>query len=451
MRQAAALLAVLAGAAACDDGDRFEPVQLDTSPNCARAAVDVLVPDMDRDAQPWARVLSVVLDEPGLLSFWALVESDTPSRALAMVHVRQGVVDHEVALAAFLPDTQDVQLVPGPNAGSAWLVETGTASFRAWQFEAVNPGIDPLRAVSPNLGWFPGSLAELCIGEITEPLEPPPRVPCDVADWHRELAFVEGQPFIISTAPFSPDATMYVYAGRMRPDLGVTEQTQLEFFRQCVDGITTPPDIGCESEFDNTTYPRLTVMGSQQDPSQGTHHQFVLRDRERDRVPVARELVGLMLDLDQDDKIRGFVFSQGTNPDLPSLGPPAGLATDDLSAYLMYSSEANDGVSLVRLRTTAASDGFASDRFEFLTGVPLQTAPESLALLQMPGDIALGWLENGAWQLLKLFPDAPSSSEPLAYAPSAAVTAVRSAGRGAYLVFKDHDDGPDLVQLRCDD
>lgn len=436
--------------ASCDDGDRFTPVVLDTSPNCARATAQVLVPNLDRPEQPWSRVISVALDEPGRLDFWALVALDDSADQFAMVHVRDGAVDHRVELPGFLPDTVDVVLRPGPAAGSAWLLESGPSTYRTWQFEAVNRGTDPLRAVSPNLGWFPGSLAQLCPPESPEPFEEPVFTVCDVTDWHRDLAFVEGQPYLLSTPPFSPNATMYVYAGKLRADLGITEQTQLEFFRRCNDELLTAIETPCNGELDQTTYPSLIVMGSQQDPSDPVHHQFILRDRETNRVPVSREAVGLALDLDEDDKLRGFVFSRALEEVAITEGPPSGLATDSVAAYLLHPVE-DGGARVTRLRTETPEDGYVDERFDVLSGVPLPEPAEDLALLQLPGDVALGWIEDGAWEILKLFPDAPASSERSRYAPEAPVTSVQAAGRGAYLVFKDHDLGPDLVQVRCDD
>ncbi|MBV1857934.1 MAG: hypothetical protein KUG77_05940 [Nannocystaceae bacterium] len=434
----------------CDDGDRFIPVVLDTSPNCARATAQVLVPNLDRPEQPWSRVVAVALDEPGRLDFWALVEVDDSAAQFAMMHVRGGAVDHRVDLSGFLPDTIDLELRPGPAAGSAWLVESGPGSYRVWQFEAVSLGADPLRAVSPNLGWFPGSLAQLCPPESADPFEEPEFTSCDVTHWHRELAFIEGQAFLLSTPPFSPNATMYVYAGRLRIDLGITEQTQLEFFRRCTDELLTTLATPCDGELDETTYPSLIVMGSQQDPSDPVHHQFILRDRETNRIPVSREAVGLALDLDEDNKLRGFVFSRALDEVSIMPGPPSGLANDSIASYLLHPVE-EGGARVTRLRTDTPDDGYIEDRFEVLSGIPLPDAPESLALLQLPGDVALGWLDNGAWEILKLFPDAPASSERSRYAPEAAVTAVQPAGRGAYLVFKDHELGPDLVQVRCSD
>ncbi len=444
----ALLAAAFLLAPACDDGDRFTPVRLDTSPNCARATAEVLVPDLDRPEQPWARLISLALDEPGRLDFWALVQLDEPGTPLGMVHVRDGAIDHTVTLPNFLPDTADVRLVPGPNPGSAWLVESGPGTFRVWQFEAVTYGVDPLRAVSPDLGWFPGSLAELCDPDQFDPFEEPTYTPCDVSEWHRELAFVEGQPFLISTPPFSPNATMYIYAGRLRVDLGITEQTQLEFYRRCEEEFIVPFDDTCETELAQTTYPSLRVSGSQQDPSDPVHHQFIVRDRNLDRVPISREVVGLALDLDEDDKLRGFVFSRALDDVTVAPGGPSGLATDNVAAYFLHPIE-EGGARVTRLRTDLPDDGYVDDRFEVLSGLPLSDPPEDLELLQLPGDVAMGWVEEGVWNVLKLFPDAPASSELSTYAPSAEVTTVTSAGRGAYLVFKDHDLGPDLVQLRC--
>ncbi|MCR9160097.1 MAG: hypothetical protein ACE37F_37760 [Nannocystaceae bacterium] len=434
----------------CDEGDRFSPVRLDTSPNCATATTDVLVPNLDRPEQPWHRVRSIALDEPGRLDFWALVELDAQSQALSMVHVRDGAIDHSVPLPALLPDTVELTLRTGPNAGSAWLVESGPGTFRLMQLEAVSPGIDPLRAVSPDLGWFPGTDANLCGGSTSGPAEDPEYEPCDVTQWHRDLAFVEGQPYLLSIPPFSPNATMYIYAGALRVDLGVTERTQLEFFRRCDSSFVEPFDPGCDFELEKTTYPSLVVSGAQQDPSKPVHHQFIVRDRSVEGVPAAREAVGLALDLDEDDKLRGFVFSRDLDEVTVIPGAPSGLATDNVATYLLHPIE-EGGARVTRLRTDIPDDGFVDNRFEVLSGLDLLDPPEDLQMLQLPGDVALGWVDEGAWNILKLFPDAPASSVQTSYAPQAPVTRVQSAGRGAYLVFKDHDLGPDLVQVRCAD
>jgi len=435
--------------AACDDGGRFGPIQLDTSPNCATANIEVLVPNLDRPEQPWSRVLSVALDEPGRLDFWALVEPEDGPDTYELVHVRDGAIDHTVQLASFLPGTARVSLHPGPNPGSAWVVEQGPSTFRAWQFEAVSYSVEPLRAVSPDLGWFPGNLAELCDGPDEEPFEDPQYVPCDVTGWHRELAFVEGQPFLVSTPPFSPNATMYIYAARLQVNLGVTEQTQLEFYRKCDPNETfIELDGSCEDELLGTHYPSLVVAGSQQDPSDPVHHQFIVRERAGTDIPAAREAVGLALDLDENDKLRGFVFSRALDEVTIAAGAPSGLATDNVATYLLHPVE-EGGARITRLRTDLPDDGQVEDRFEVLTGLPLQELPDDLAILQLPGDIALGWIDEGIWNVLKVFPDAPSSSQTTTYAPEAPVTEVRSAGRGAYLVFKDHALGPDLVQVSC--
>lgn len=447
-RTASALLVGVACLAGCDEADRFSRVQLDTSPNCVAATVDVLIPDLDRPEQPWSRVIAVAMDEAGALRFWALVQ-ESDNAGLAMVYVSDGAVTLTVPVSGFLPEATDVSLVAGPTSGSAWITETGPGTMRLWQFDANVPEA-PLRAISPNLGWFPGSLAELCLPESGGTGFDQEYVPCEVGDWPRELAFVEGQPFLISTAPFSPNATMFVYAGRLRPDLGITEQTQLEFFRRCDGDSDTPGGSACAQEIAETTYPSLAVMGSQQDTSSVVHHQFIVRERSRDRVPVAREAVALALDLDENDNLRGFVFSRALDEVGLAAGPPGGLATDDLAAYLLHPVE-EGGARVTRLRTTGAGAGVSQDRFEVLEELQFTDNLDSLQMLQLPGDIAVGALEDGVWAITKLFPDAPERSAVTRYAPDAPVTAIRSAGRGAYLVFKDHALGPDLVQLRCAD
>ncbi len=443
-----ALLVGLVCVAGCDEADRFSRVQLDTSPNCVAATVDVLISNLDRPEQPWTRVIAVAMDEPGALRFWALVQQPNDG-GLAMVYVSDGSIAITEPVNGFLPEATDVELVNGPLPGTAWIVESGPGAFRLWQFDANLPGA-ALRAVSPNLGWFPGSLAELCLPESGGTGFDPEFVPCEVSDWPRELAFVEGEPFLISTAPFSPNATMFVYAGRLRPDLGITEQTQLEFFRRCDGDSDTPGGSACAQEIAETTYPSLAVMGSQQDRASSPHHQFIVRERSRDRVPVAREAVALALDLDENDNLRGFVFSRALDEVGLAAGPPGGLATDDLAAYLLHPIE--DGSARVtRLRTTSAGGGVAQDRFEVLQELPFEANLDTLQMLQLPGDIAVGTIEDGVWSITKLFPDAPERSAVTRYTPDVPVTAIRSAGRGAYLVFKDHALGPDLVQLRCAD
>ncbi len=435
---------VLLTATACDEADRFGPIRLDTSPNCVAAQVDVLVPDLDRDDRPWHRVISVAMDEPGSRLFWALVQlRDDVGGAgpFALVHVRDDQVDIQLETPGFLSATTDVTLRPGPAPGAAWIVETGPGSLRVWSLDAAFPDA-PLRAISNDLGWFPGGIAQLCEGEFEENLQP-----CDVTDWHRELAFVEGVPHILSIPPFSPNATMYVYAGRLEPGLSLTEQTQLEFFRRCAqedEEGSTPMSSACSQEIAETTYPSLVVMGTQQDVVSPTHHQFIVRDRERNRVPVSREAVALVLDLDDNGRLRGFVFSRELKEVELALGPPGGLANDDFAAYLLHPI-AQGGARVTRLRTDGPGSVRDGDRFDVLQELPLESDVE---MLQMAGDIALGRVLDGTWEVTKLFPDAPERSEVVVYAPDTPVSSVRSAGRGAFVVFKDSE-GPDLVQLRC--
>ena len=142
------------------------------------------------------------------------------------------------------------------------------------------------------------------------------------------------------------------------------------------------------------------------------------------------------------------MFSRDLDEVTVAAGAPSGLATDNVATYLLHAVE-EGGARVTRLRTDIPDDGYVDNRFELLSGLDLLDPPEDLQMLQLPGDVALGWVEEGVWNILKLFPDAPASSELSTYAPEVPVTRVQSAGRGAYLVFKDHDLGPDLVQVRC--
>lgn len=440
-------IVMLLSAHGCDEADRFSRIELDTSPNCSSATLEVLIRDLHRDAQPWSEVGQVIVSQSDPSDFWALVRLRDPSvlnaRPIAVVHVEDGRIDGQFEISDTLDEATDVELRQGAFDQDVWLMERGPGAFRVTRFIVNASGTAVER--SSNLAWFPSTIANLCEDEgPTDPFEEPTLGPCDVGDWHRDLAFLDKSPYIVSVPPFSPNATMFVYTGALGNGMGVTEQTQLEFFRTCDDeDEDSPPGTSpCARELAETTYPKLDVMGEQRDLDTPNHHLFIARTREIERIPQPLELVAVSLGPGTVPK--GFVYST-TFDEVQLAAGASSMALDRNSAYLLHPVE--DGAPrITRLRT---GDG-DRDRFDLLAQLNVEP-PADAQMLQMNEDVAVGWIDEGRWLVTKLFPDAPERSELTTYAPSAPVTEVRPAGNGAFLVLKDHEDGPDLVRLRCNE
>lgn len=429
----------------CVSEREFQPIVLDISPNCSRAEVTRIVRDLDAPGRPWTRVLAALADDPTGRRYWLLVEYNDEAQGfdrLGLWHVREGdtpdegIIDETVPIDVVPNEAHDLQLVAGPTPGQAYLVHDAEGMFRLWRVDVTDPA-GPLQAISGNLAGFPGSIARLCPTDDGNVLGT-----CDVSDWPRHLAFLDGVPHIIAPAPFSPSATTFVYSARLEANLVVAEQSQLEFFKPCDENAPIEEFTACDQEKQDTTYPALEVLGVQQDSRAGEWTMFLLRYREIRNIGQSWEPVVLDLRLDDSNNPEGGLRSQTgetASHKMATPGPPSGLAVDDFAAYLMHSTTL-DGPTLTRL----ADDGID---FEDLAIFDLD---ETSMLLQLDGDIALGRLADDGWEVTKLFPDAPEQSQTTVWRDSGRIDRVEPAGVGAFLLFLE-EGGPDLVTVRCVD
>jgi hypothetical protein len=121
---------------------------------------------------------------------------------------------------------------------------------------------------------------------------------------------------------------------------------------------------------------------------------------------------------------------------MPLLGAPSGLAIDEHATYALYPTY-DAGPQLVRVPTIGST-------FEVLTGLAVD---ETMTMLQLDGDVALSRIVDGAWEITKLFPDAPVESRVTRYEASSPVVHVTPAGPGAFMLHRE--DEPSLVHVRC--
>ena len=91
------------------------------------------------------------------------------------------------------------------------------------------------------------------------------------------------------------------------------------------------------------------------------------------------------------------------------------------------------------------------DTFDTLTDELAIDISRDSTLLQLDEDMALGRItDEGAWEIVKLFPDAPNESRLTLYEPGSDIERVAFAGPGSFLVH-EADGGPDLVRVACND
>jgi hypothetical protein len=433
------MLGALLATGCGDKGDDFSPIVVDIAANCAEAELEILLAEMEEGNRPWDRVLAVAVDAPGVDRYWALVEYTDPNigPGLGLTHIdgTDWTIPLPIQPADLVPGAS-LTLRPGPIPGTAWLVHKDVGTFRLWSVDATNVGFDPFITRSQDHGLFPESAAYLCeegFGELG---------PCDVSEWERELVFLDGYAFVAAIPPFSPNNTTYVYLGPLDTYLGINESKELTFERQCDPTEPLAEYTACTEENAATTYPVLTLMGSQQSTNAAEHRMFLLRQRAIGGIPEpAREVVFLKLLLDDRKQPAGTIQSKALADVVPIGGPPSGIARDEFASYMLHPTKAPDGVGPPAITRLAELE----DEFDVLQGIPLR---DDVSLLQLESDIALGRVVDGTWEITKLFPDAPERSEVAVYTGSAEITGVAPAGHGAFLVFKAAR-GPDLVQLGC--
>ena len=115
-----------------------------------------------------------------------------------------------------------------------------------------------------------------------------------------------------------------------------------------------------------------------------------------------------------------------------------GIAIDRFASYGLFS---NGGV-LPRIIQLPNTD---PDFIELSGRVPLTLDTH---LIQLDLDLAMGRLDEGRWEITKLFPDQPSQSEVLLYETNAPIEQIVQGGMGMFMLRKD-EAPPEVVRVRC--
>lgn len=420
----------------CTSDRVFDPVEVDIAANCDRAEVVVTYPNLDSPDRPWTRFIAAAADAPGLRRAWALVEFDGDDGVgrLGLWHLNEEEVDARVTLDLPPNEADTLQLQPGATAGVAWLVRRPTPdSYYVARIERITD--DDVSVVqSGDFGFFP-PVSSSTVG-CDEDMDGVPE-PCDVRTWPKQLAIVDGVPFIVATPTSSLEAVTYAFVGRLSETLALTELSELQFTRQCDINAPLEELAFCTDQNERTSYPEIVVAGAQGDPTRSAWSMFLLREAALDGIPELREPVVITIGLTEGGSPQGVLRAQSgeATADLKAIiGPPWGLAVDEFYTYLLHAT-ARDGPRLARVSTS----------FEDIVGLELS---DDIQLLQLEGDVALGDVDGATWSITKLFPDAPERSQTTTYVADSPIRRLEPSGPGSFLIHEE-DGGPTLISLSC--
>ncbi len=419
-------------------GEGLAEVALQLSKNCNEVQIEMLAARVgDGD-----EVLDVAADGTRGDTAWLLVHRPSPIPQTDGELFVQRIDATGVVIELLLPlppiVRKDLSLHSAPSAGQVWVVRDEPGVYELLRIDPDDPDSPVLG--SDNLSSFP--------------LETTLCAPCDQSAWPRYLAFLPTGPVLVSVPPFSIDAGLIVWVGRLDLE-GVTirlgTEHRLNFEPPCED--ESPEGLAlCEELRMNLSYPEVTILGIQQDPRQPQTSLFGHRTRRQtyDGEPEPLEssdvfMVAVFPDsLDNPAGVlrsySGFYDgpSGGFGPALPTIDPPSGIAIDRFAAYGLFSN-GGDLARLVQLPNSNPDFVELSDRL---------VLPLDGSLLQLDRDLALGRIEDGQWEVSKLFPDDPSQSKTLLYGSDAPIDEAISGGIGTFLLRKQGAP-PEVVRLRC--
>lgn len=432
-RRARLALALLLALEGCE-GEGLPEIELKLSKNCNELEV-VSIARRVGDG-PGEQVIDVAADSGTGDAAWVLLRrtGTTGDEVLVVQQVGPSGVMREIPIELAPSSPFALSLRPDPDSDRVWVVHDEPGLFELLR---IAPD-DPVRPVlgSDNLVSFPHD-DELCS-------------PCDTTSWPRELFFLPNGPAMVSLPPFSIDAVLVVWVATLSTDTGlirVSPGHRLNFEPPCEE-IPDVPGF-CEMERMSLSYPEVSVLGVQQDPRQEQTSIFGQRVRRTtydgsDFPLTSADVFMVSLFLDGSGVPAGILrsYSQGYygeeySPD-PSDDPPYGVAIDRFAAYGLFS----NGGEVARLVQLPNSD---PDFTELTSRVSLTLDTQ---LLQMDRDLALGRLDEGRWELTKLFPDAPAQSRTRVYETDAPITEVVSGGIGTFMLSKTAAP-PELVRVRC--
>jgi hypothetical protein len=429
MMRNSTLLTLLA--VGCHDATFFETIVVDIAANCNEVEIIADATDLDPRDGSGIRVLDAANGHPEISGWWLLVsapEASAEPNTLQLWHLVGDSVDIVVPLGLPPDLSHAIELRPGPRRDEAWLVRRSPGVMEVWHVDAEAEA--PLMDVFSGLGGFPES-NDLCPDN-----EFGFDARCPTTDWHRDLVFLGGTPFVVSVPPFSPDEVTWVYLAELGH--GILAERALDFVSRC-DPSLSLEDFGvCEERKRRSSFEEIHVLAAQHDPRTPFTSLLVLRESAQDAVrSFVPDVVVLSLGL-IDGSLRGtLVKAESAQGTIPMLGSPTGLALDSFATYLLHATQ-DHPPSLLRLPNLGAT-------VEPIANVRLGT---DVTLMQLEGDIALSRIVEETWEITKLFPDAPEQSKVTEHRAATPIVAVEHAGPGAFIMHRS-DGGPDLLRVRC--
>lgn len=426
-----ASLLVLAGCGSFE----LSPIELDVSTNCDEVDVVTIGSGIESTSRPWHTIVAAVVDRAGTASAWLFVVRAVPGGLdqLALVHVDDDLqVDQEVFIDLPVGLVDQLDLVAADEVGVVYLTQRAPGTFFIRRYDARQ--IPPFVASSPNLA----AVSVPCDPDNDENPDA-----CDASAWFQDLVFFGDDPVqahALTFAPMSADASIDVTPTPL--DFYLTpsfdEGRTIDVSPRC-DGKLSVEDLEvCKTLIDSLSYPVLEAAGLARDVGSGIAILAIHREVQiRNEPTIVADMPLLLFGLSETESPSVLLR---VGPDLPSPRnePPRGVALDTAASYLFYTS--TDGTPVL------ARAAHSSPTLERLDG-DLEI-PTGMELLQLDEDVALHRIVDGAWEILKLFPDAPRNSKLTVHAPEPGVEAVVAAGRSAFVV-RTTDGDADLVQLRC--
>lgn len=410
------------------------PIELDVSSNCNRVAVTELVAELDGPARPWDRVVAMAVDAPGLTSGWLLVVRHDPGGPdeLGLVYLdAEGtvVVEHGLAQPPAVADT--FELLPSAEPGVAWLSQGAVGSFNLWRLDV---GALVSVSTSPNLAAIP-LFCDLDHDGVHES--------CDSWQWPHRIVFVRQRPHLLTLPPASIDAQIDLWVTPFEwPRDGIMQVQSdivLHFKPECEWEDIESQEI-CEALVGELSYPRIQPLALQHDAR--TQRTELLLYRELDDAGVRVPDIALVVLTPGEPWVGGRML---TPPGLPAPrdAGASGVAQDVFSSYLGYIGI--DGTPVLAQRPPGLDD---DEPFVLLDREGLQLELDH-ELAQLDDDIVMQRIHDGAWELLKVFPDAPERSQVTVYDEPGELVEVRAAGPSSF-VLHEADGGASLVRVACD-
>lgn len=430
MRGPAALLLL----AACEAFE-LAPIELDVSTNCNEVEVLTIAAGIQSSARPWHTIVAAAVDRAAGASAWLLVvrSVDGGLDQLALVHVDEALqVDHDIVVDLPVGFADQLELVAADTVGVVYLTQRAPGTFYVRRYDASLAS--PLSASTANLATiFPP--CDIDGNEIPDT--------CDASSWFQDLVFFgddPSMPYALTFPPMSGDASVDVTPTALREYLQVyplDNERTLDFSPACDDSLPLEELEDCESFLASLTFPVLESAGLARDAEAGIVALALYREVKVGDDPVTvADLPLVLLGLNEFQEPSGFLRVEPSLPE-PRNTAPRGVTFDTSAAYVLYTA-VDDSSVLVR----AAHSAPTLERLDDLD------IADDMTMLQLDEDIALHHIVDGAWEILKLFPDAPRRSVTTVHAPDAAVEAVIPAGRSSFVV-RTADGDADLVQVRC--